>query len=219
MRRRLLAGFLLFALALITVTEVPLGLSLARNEQVSAMGELQRDASSLAVLVAAGLSPGNRASLRLAVSRFAQSDASVVAVVAGGRIVAAAGRGAAEELSDPRTKAIIKSAAAGHTSGEEGSRDPDDDFLYVALPVAISASSGTGPSSLQGSDVVLLVAQSAAPLHARIRGHWINLALFGAGALVAAAALGALVARSLTRPLEQIEFAVAAVGAGRTRTF
>jgi signal transduction histidine kinase len=212
MRRRLLAGFFLFALALIVVTEVPLGLSLARNEQVTSMSELQRDASSLAVIVAAGLNSGRRRGLQLAVSRFARADSAVVAVVSAGQVEAAAGSGAVEELSDIRTKAIIKSAAAGHTSGEEGSTDPDDDFLYVALPVATSASAS--PSQHQ-PDVVLLVAQSAAPLHARIRGHWITLAFFGAGMLVVAGVVGALVARSLTRPLEGIEAAVAAVGAGR----
>ena len=215
MRRRLLAGFLLFALALVVVTEVPLGLSLARNERVSSISELQRDASSLAVVVAAGLRPGNGSSLQLAIRRFARADSAVVAVISAGHVDAAAGSGALEELRDGRTKAIIKAAAAGQTSGEEGSRDPDDDFLYVALPVAHSVAGTSVSSSTKAGDVVLLVAESTAQLHARIRSHWINLALFGAGMLVVATAAGTLVARSLTRPLEGIEAAVAAVGAGR----
>ena len=215
MRRRLLGRFLLFALALVVVTEVPLGLSLARNERVSSISELQRDASSLAVVVAAGLRPGNGSSLKLAIRRFARADSAVVAVVSAGHVDAAAGSGALEELRDPRTKAIIKAAGAGQTSGEEGSRDPDDDFLYVALPVAHSVAGASVSSSTKAGDVVLLVAESTAQLHARIRSHWINLALFGAGMLVVATAAGTLVARSLTRPLEGIEAAVAAVGAGR----
>jgi signal transduction histidine kinase len=52
-------------------------------------------------------------------------------------------------------------------------------------------------------------------MHARIRNNWIALGLFGLGVLALASALGALLARSLTRPLEGIEAAVAAVGAGR----
>jgi len=213
MRRRLLAGFILFVLALVIVTMVPLGLSLARNERVTTMSELQRDASSLAVLVASELDAGG-SSLRLAVSRFARTEGAVVAVISAGHVAAFAGTGAVEELSDVRTRAIIKSAASGHVSGEEGSRDPDDDFLYVAIPVAISAPTSGGRLSHR-SDVVLLVAESATPLHAHIRDDWINLALFGAGALVVAVALGAFVAKSLTRPLEGIEAAVAAVGGGR----
>ena len=51
MRRRLLAGLFLFALALV----VALGLSMARNDRTTSMSEVQRDTSSLAVLVTAGL--------------------------------------------------------------------------------------------------------------------------------------------------------------------
>jgi signal transduction histidine kinase len=216
MRRRLLAGFLLFALALVVALEVPLGLSLARNDRITSMSEVQRDATSLSVLVAAGLNHGGGSSLQPVVRQFARAEDAVVAVVSNGHVLASAGKEAAEELADPRTRPIIAAAGAGHTSGEEGSNDPDDDFLYVALPVAISARGANGhPSSTDGSDVVLLVAESAAPLHASIRDHWITLALFGLGVLALATALGTLLARSLTRPLESIEAAVAAVGAGR----
>jgi len=216
MRRRLLGGFLFFTLVLVVALEVPLGLSLARNERASSMSELQRDASSLAVLAAAGLERAGGQNLQPVLNQFARADAAVVAVVSGGHVLAAAGTDAGEELSDKRTKTIIRSAAAGHTSGEEGSNDPDDDFLYVALPVATTsvATPGASPPN-HGSDVVLLVAESAASLHSRIRSHWITLALFGVGVLVVATALGAFLARSLTRPLEGIEAAVAAVGAGR----
>ncbi|MGD0945188.1 MAG: HAMP domain-containing sensor histidine kinase [Acidimicrobiales bacterium] len=215
MRRRLLAGFFLFAFALVVALEVPLGISLARNDRTTSMSEVQRDASSLAVLVAAGLN--NRGpKLQLVVRQFARADNAVVAVVSSRHVLAAAGRGAVEELSDTRTKAIIGSAAAGHTSGEEGSADPDDDFLYVALPVAVPAPGANNPSSeTHGPDVVLLVAESAAPLHARIRNHTIALILFGLGAIAVATALGTILARSLTSPLEGIEVAVAAIGAGR----
>ncbi|MGA2527951.1 MAG: HAMP domain-containing sensor histidine kinase [Acidimicrobiales bacterium] len=216
MRRRLLAGFLLFALALVVVLEVPLGLSLARNDRITAMAEVQRDATSLSVLVAAGLNHTGGPSLQAVISQFARAEDAIVAVVSNGNVLASAGKDADEELADPRTKPIIIAAAAGHTSGEEGSNDPDDDFLYMALPVAVSAPRAKDHlSSGHGPDVVLLVAESAAPLHARIRNHWIALALFGIGVLALATAIGTLLARSLTRPLETIEAAVAAVGAGR----
>ena len=216
MRRRLLAGLFLFALVLVVALEVPLGLSLARNDRTTSMSELQSDASSLAVLVSTGLNRGGGHGLQPVVNQFARSDAAIVAVVSNGHALAAAGRGALEELRDARTGAVIKVAASGRTSGEEGSDDPDDDFLYVALPVAVGALGAGGLSSTtHGPDVVLLVAESAAPLHARIRSHWVTLALFGIGMVALATALGTVLARSLTRPLEGIEAAVAAVGAGR----
>ena len=52
-------------------------------------------------------------------------------------------------------------------------------------------------------------------MHARIRRDWIDLALFGAVMLTVAAAVGTLLAGSLTRRLAGIEAAVAAFGAGR----
>jgi hypothetical protein len=106
MRRRLLAGFFLFAFALVVALEVPLGISLARNDRTTSMSEVQRDASSLAVLVAAGLN--NRGpKLQLVVRQFARADNAVVAVVSSRHVLAAAGRGAVEELSDTRTKAML----------------------------------------------------------------------------------------------------------------
>ena len=215
MRRRLLASFFLFALGLVVALAVPLGLSLARNDRAAAMSDVQRDASSLAVLVANGLNGGGGSALELVVGQFARADGAVVAVVSPGHVLASAGRGALEELHDPHTQAIIRVAAGGHTSGEEGSNDPDDDYLYVALPVAIAAPGVHGDSSsAHGRDVVLLVAEPAAPLHARILRYWVALSLFGVGVLAVATALGTILARSLTRPLEHIEAAVAAVGAG-----
>jgi len=216
MRRRLLASFFLFALGLVVALEVTLGLSLARNDRATAMSDVQRDASSLAVLVAGSLNGDAGSGLQLVISQFARADSAVVAVISSGHVLASAGRGAVEELREGRTKAITRSAASGHVSGEEGSNDSDDDFLYVALPVAITAQGSSGVvSSAHRSDVVLLVAESATALHVRIRNHWIALSLFGVGVLAVAAALGTILARSLTRPLEHIESAVAAVGAGR----
>jgi signal transduction histidine kinase len=216
MRRRLLAGFFLFALVLVVALEVPLGLSLAQNDRSTSMSEVQRDASALAVLVSAGLNHAGGYGLQPVVNQFARADGAVVAVVSTGHVLAVAGRGAVEELHDARTQAIIKVAAIGRTSGEEGSNDPDDDFLYVALPVAITAPGAGGVSSpTPGQDVVLLVAESAASLHARIKSNWVTLALFGVGMVAVATALGTILARSLTQPLESIEAAVAAVGAGR----
>ena len=71
MRRRLLAGFFLFALVLVVALEVPLGLSLARNDRTTSMSELQSDASSLAVLVPAGLNRGGGYGLQPVVNQFA----------------------------------------------------------------------------------------------------------------------------------------------------
>ncbi|MGO8877297.1 MAG: ATP-binding protein [Acidimicrobiales bacterium] len=217
MRRRLLAGFLLFALVFAALLEVPLGLSLARNARTTALSELQNDGSSLALLVGSALGRGSTAEAQALISRFALDEHAIVVVVSGGKLQLSAGSDAAEEMGDPATRAILARAALGRASGEEGSQDPDDDLLYVALPVVPASTETSGPTPGVTSapfGVVLLVAEQAGPLHARIRGDWVKLGLFGAAMLAVAAAVGTLLARSLTKTLAGIETAVAAFGAG-----
>jgi signal transduction histidine kinase len=219
MRRRLLAGFLVFALVVMVLLEVPLGLSLAKDARTTAVSELENDGASLGLLVGASLERGDTKGAQAVIDRFARAEKAIVAVISNRKLELSAGSGAAEEMADPPTQMILTSAEAGRTSGEEGSRDPDDDLLYVALPVELrsSAALSDGPSggAPDTFGVVLLVAEEAAPLHARITSYWIKLAVFGAVMLAVAAAVGASLARSLTRTLAGIEGAVAAFGAGR----
>ena len=170
MRRRLLAGFFLFALALVVALEVPLGLSLARNDRTDADVGAQRDASSLAVLVCRGSD-----TVAAARAFSSSSTSSPVLTTPSSRSSRRAcprcgrkrrARGAARRPHEGDHQGRPR---PGHTSGEEGSNDPDDDFLYVALPVARRRRAPAAHPRRHGSDVVLLVAESAAPLHARIR--------------------------------------------------
>jgi signal transduction histidine kinase len=214
MRRRLLGGFLVFALVIVVLLEVPLGYSLAANARTTAISELQNDGASLALLVGASLDRGDTAAAKDVINRFARADDALVVVVANQKLDLAAGGGAAEEMADPSTKAILRSAEAGKESGEEGSSDPDDDLLYAALPVALKSDSTPGQRA--GTfDVVLLVAEPASSLHARVAADWIRLGAFGAAMLAVAAAVGTLLARSLTRTLAGIESAVENFGTGR----
>lgn len=216
MRRRLIGGFLVFALVVVVILEVPLGLSLAANARTTALSELQDDGASLGLLVGSALQGGSTTEAQSLLTRFARAENAVVLVVTTGKPELVAGSGAGEEAADPVTKAILASAAAGQASGEEGSRDPDDDLLYVALPIAVKPVGATGTAASGGApfDVVLLVAQPAAPLHARIADDWWKLAAFGAAMLAVATAVGIVLARSLTRPLASIESAVGAFGTG-----
>ncbi len=215
MRRRLLAGFLLFTLTMIVALEVPFGLSLASNARSTALSELQADGTSLGVLLSSTIERGEVSAGQALVTRFAKDEGAVVLVISGDKPYLSAGQGASEELADPGTHPILVAAEGGRTAGEEGTNDSDDDFLYAALPIVGKAGSRpAGPDVSASSDVVLLVAEPAATLHARISDDWIRLGVFGAAMLAIAAAIGSLLARSLTRPLADIEKAVGALGAG-----
>lgn len=217
MNRRLLLGFVLFAALVIVGFEVPLGFSLGANARATALTEVQNDGSSLGLVVSAALERADIAGARAVIQRFARAEHAVVVVVSSNEAKLAAGGGAREELADPTTRRILQSAGAGKAVGEEGSNDPDDDFLYAVVPLVVrdpppSFNADTGSPGV--ARLVLLVAEPAAALHAQIRGDAVRLAIFGASALALAVAVGALLARSLTRPLGRIESTVASFGHG-----
>jgi signal transduction histidine kinase len=216
MRRRLLTGFLAFAAVVIVLLEVPFGISLANNARQTALAEIERDADSLSIFVNASLQRGDTADAQAIITRFSRAEHAVVAVASGQSLRLAAGVGAREEMRDPTTEAILRSASGGQVVGEEGSNDPDDDFLYVAIPLSIDVPGRSSASrEAQKVGLVLLVAQPAAPLHALIAHDRLELLLFGASMLAVAIALGIALAISLTRPLLRIEEAVEQLGAGR----
>jgi signal transduction histidine kinase len=222
MRRRLLAGFLAFALAVIVLLELPLGISLANNARAAALSEIENDGASLALLVGASLQRHHRADALAIIQRFARDDHAIIALIANSHLELSSGPGVTEELVDPTTRAILRSAGAGKVAGEEGSKDPDDDLLYVVIPVAVQAPGVATTSKVTQSEqrvgVVLLVAEPAAALHAQINRDRVELALFGAAMLAVAAGIGTLLAVSLTRPLAKIEAALGQFGAGQLGT-
>jgi signal transduction histidine kinase len=218
MSRRLLLGFLLFATLVVVVFEVPLGLSLASNARATALTEVQNDGTSLGLVVSAALDRGDVSSARAVVTRFARVEHAVVVVLSNRGAVLVAGKGAREDLVDPTTGRILRAAGAGRASGEEGSNDPDDDFLYAVVPLALRdppPSFNTERGAAGSARLVLLVAEPASALHAQIQSDAIRLALFGMGVLALAVAAGAVLARSLTRPLSRIESTVASYGHGK----
>ena len=215
MRRRLIAGFLAFAVVAMVLVEVPLGISLADNARSTALSELQDGGTSLGLLVGSALDRRDVGDARALVDQFSRSSHAIVIVVANGRAELSAGRGAVEEMADPATSPLLRAAQRGKISGEEGSRDPDDNLLYVALPItAKEAGDGSGSGGSRFG-AVLLAAEPAGPLNDRIAGDWLKLSLFGVAMLTVAAGLAIVLARSLTEPLARVESAVAAIGLGR----
>ena len=229
MRRRLLAGFLAFALILVLALEIPLGISLANNERTGALSALQRDAASLSVLISGAIEQGDVARARAIAQRYATATDGSVAVISGTHVDLRAGRDIAEELRDPSTLRIVHRARNGRVSGEVGAADPDDDLLYAAIPMSAAVdepplgapspsttlppfSRASTPALVRGA--VLFVTAPAGPVKSRIARNWLKLLLFGIGALLLAGVLGAVLASSLTGPLAGIEAAVIAIGAG-----
>ncbi len=219
MRRRLIAGFLCFAAVVIVLLEVPLGITLTNNARQTALAEIERDADSLALFASSSLQRGDVADVQALLDRFSHVEHAVVAVVAGRTVRLVAGAGAQEEVRDPTTLRILKDAGSGRITGEEGSKDPDDDFLYVAIPLSVKSPQAQNRSTLDDQPphvgLVLLVAEPAASLNSQIYHDRLDLVLFGLVMLAVASGIGTALAISLTRPLSRIEVAITQLGAGR----
>ena len=135
----------------IVLLEVPLAISLTNNARSTAISEIEHDSGTLALLVSASLQRGDVAGAQALLDRFTRAEHGIVAVVAHRKVALSSGGGVGEELADPTTKVIVRSARAGRVEGEEGTHDPDDDLLYVAIPVALDVVDRTqgrpGPGS------------------------------------------------------------------------
>lgn len=209
MTRRLALGFFAYALIVIVLFEVPLGLVLASRTRSAALSELESDGASLGVVMSAALARHDNDTARDILQRYVRREHEIVLVISGGRLSFAEGAGAAEEATDPPVRRILAEAARGRVSGAFGSSDPDDRLLYAALPVATSSS-----GSAHRFAVVLLVAESEGPVDHDIGRDWLRLATAGIVLLAAAVVVGVVVARSLSRPLGDVERSVEEIGRG-----
>jgi signal transduction histidine kinase len=215
MRRRVLIGLVAFSALVAIALEIPLGFSLAANQRNTAIASLERDGASLSVVLAEALERGDTATAGRIVASYAGENGVDAAVVRDGKVVVSSNAGMGEELADGGISDIIRSAATGRVSGIAPAEGDDTQF-YAALSVGPSPH-GEGKPPPASSDVLLLTAP-AGPVNAAIRRQWLELLGFGIGVVMFAAVVGWLLARSLLRPLREIEVAVAKIGAGELDT-
>jgi signal transduction histidine kinase len=204
-RRRLLVSYLAVAVLVLALLEIPLAISYAHNERQDLAGKVERDAVALATLVEDALehaTPVPAQVLRVARDYDADTGGRVLVVDAAGRsVVDSAPTGSLDFSSRPE---IAKALAGQISTGTRSSRTLATDLLYVAVPVA---SSGVVYGAVR-------VTYPTSAVDARIRRYWTLLALIAGAVLVAAAAIAAVLARWVVRPLDRLERTADAIGAG-----
>ena len=207
MTNRLLLGYLAVTVLVLGVLEIPLGITYARNEQQDLTAKVERDAVAMASLAEDALE-GRRSGV-VQVRRIAQqyqrdTDGRVVVVDRRGRAVI----DTSPEFPEGRnfsTRPEFRAALAGEVAtGERSSQTLGTDLLYVAVPVA-------SRGQIHGA---VRITYPATELGARIRRYWLVLLAIAGVVLAAAAVAGLAVARSVTRPLRDVERAAEAVGRG-----
>ncbi len=209
MTRRLIVSYLSLTIVVLAMLEVPLGFVNARSERANLTAKVERDAVAVASLSESTVEGDARTSNLPALRRLARRYAADT----GGRVVITDRRGIALVDSappEPGTRSFasrpeIRAALAGNVAtGARSSQTLGFGFLYVAVPIA---SGGVVHGAVR-------VTYPTSKLDERVQHYWLVLAGIAAIALIAAALLGLRFASWIRRPLEGLEAAAAAAGAG-----
>ena len=207
MRARLLVSYLALTAAVLLALEVPLAIVDARTERQDLTTKVERDAYAAASLAEDTLQA--RATQSTALRRMAASYGART----GGRLLVVDRQGRSIADSRPTTpgerffasRPEIASALRGATvAGTRRSETLGARLLYVAVPVA---SNGLVHGAVR-------ITYPTSTLDRRVRRYRLALAGVGAIVLAAAAAIGVLLARSVSRPLSELEDVAARIGAG-----
>lgn len=201
MTRRLLASYLTITAFALVVLVVPLGLSFAGRERDRLLVAVERDATTVAALAEDALEAGQPPALLASVLAGYAGD--------GGRVVVVDRRGfsvadtdapgiVGSDVRDFSTRPEFQTAlAGGRASGIRASETLGHGLLYVAVPVS---SGGTVHGAVR-------VTFPSSTVDARVRDNWLRLAALAALVLGAVTGVGLVLARSVTRPVRQIDLA------------
>jgi signal transduction histidine kinase len=208
-KRRLLVSYLSITAFVLLVLEIPLGVSYANSVERRLTSDLQHDAFTLAIRSQEPLDSTPSAEQ----TRDLQSLAVRYRDSAGGRvvIVGADGRSVADSDTtspigrDFSSRPEIQRALRGaEVSGTRASHTLGRDLLYVALPIG----------SVDGIQGAVRITYPASVIDEQIQHIWLLLAATGGVVLGIVFLASQLLARSVTKPIDDLEVAAEALGGG-----
>lgn len=205
MRRRLVISYLALTLLVVLALEVPLAITYRQREERALESKLEQDAFVLAAFAEDEFE--GSADLDL------QALADGYAARTGGRVVFVNDQGELRADSDPPvegprrfdSRPEIRAALDSEVAiGTRYSETLGTGIVYVAVPV-------TSGGEVFGA---LRISYPTSELDARVRRYVLLLVGAGIISLAAAAVVGVVLARWVTRPLEQLQTTAEAVGGG-----
>jgi signal transduction histidine kinase len=204
--RRLLFSYLTVTALALALLAIPLGITNAHRERERLLFDIERDADSMASVVQGSLT--DKAMRRSDITEYAaRTGGHVIVVNAQGRAVLDTDRPNAPGR-DYSTRPEIRSALRGlRVDGSRFSSDLGTTLLYAAVPASVSG-------RVSGA---VRITYPTATLDARVRQMWARLALLCGGVLVAVAAVGFALARTVTRPVRGLEHATERIAEGDLR--
>jgi signal transduction histidine kinase len=204
MTRRFVLAFLALTVFVLVVLVVPLGISASNRERDRLTLDLERDARTIGAFA--------EDTLEGLADEDLQGAADQYATRTGARALILNQRGRVMADSDPvagatnyRERPEIAAALEGQLeSGTRRSDTLDTDLLYVAVPVA------------SGGEVhgAVRLTYPTTEVDERVQRVWLTLGGVAAVSLVAAGLIAVALARSVTRPLRDLQTAATALGAG-----
>ena len=134
MTRRLLFGYLLAALVVLLVLEIPLAIFYQQREMVGLERDVERDATVLAGYYEEGLEAGARLNPAAADAYARRTDVRVVVTdKTGTSVIDTAGPAGRDFSTRPEIKTAL---AGGRAVGTRYSHTLKTDLLYVAIPAS-----------------------------------------------------------------------------------
>ncbi|NNF55368.1 MAG: HAMP domain-containing protein [Acidimicrobiales bacterium] len=193
MTRRLVVSYLAITMVVLLLLEVPLGIFYGQREEERFIADVERDAVVLASFYEDTLDQGEPADTLPADEYATRTGARVILVDTSGISLLDTDPVPARDFS---TRPEVESALAGvRSAGIRRSETLDRDILYVAVPVA---SGGTVHGALR-------LTVDAHEVTERIQRLWLGLLAVALVVVVAVAAVGFAIARSVTRPLRELQ--------------
>lgn len=203
MTRRLLLTYLTITAFALVVVVVPLGLTFASRERDRFVFDIERDAQAVGSRAEDDLEAGTEPDLASVFEAYEVEGARILVVDADGRSVADSSPAALGRSYGSRPE-IIEALSGQRAAGQRWSNTLDTRLQYVAVPVAsqgriLGAVRITVPSST---------------VDERVRETWWRLAALSAVVLATVGAVGLILARSVTRPVLQLDEAARRLASG-----
>jgi signal transduction histidine kinase len=200
--KRLLFSYLGLALVILLILEVPLAVLAQRFERQLATDQIEKEANALAAVASDDLTTSRRAQLQALLESYQSRTGGEVTVLApDGTLLATSRNDTDHDIQQWRP--LIERALAGQTSSIY-TTDEGRPYVVATVPVVE-----------EGRPVaaVVLAAPATFTQH-RIHQIWLALGIFAAGAVIVAAALSVVLARSMTLSLDRLESTVGSFGKG-----
>jgi signal transduction histidine kinase len=206
--RRFLITYIALAAVVLASLEIPLGIQYGRNERRDLTQRIEQDALLMATFAEDTLERGLTtppAGLARVADRYQQQPGGRVVIVdSTGRALLDTHppfAGSRSFASRPEFRSALRGAIA---IGTRHSNTLRQDLIYVAVPVASGG-------HIRGA---VRITYPTSTLDARVYRYWLLLGAIGGVILIVATVVGFQFARTLTRPLSELERTAAAVGAG-----